>query len=132
MSTGNVLESVLPEPNWPLAFEPQHRTVALSITAHAKSLPAATDETPDVRPETCTGYVLDVVEAFTNCPTSFLPQHFTPPSATAHVKPKPALTELTLASGAETAEAGLTCDDSITHTPQAAMSRAVENGLLRR
>jgi hypothetical protein len=106
MSTGTVLESVSPEPNWPLAFEPQHCTVASSITAHAKSLPAATDETPEVKPETCTGYVLEVVELFPNCPTSFLPQHFTPPSATAHVKPKPALTELTLASGEDTAETG--------------------------
>ena len=78
------------------------------------------------------GYAREVVEPFPNCPTSFLPQHFTPPSETAHVKPKPALTELTLARGADTAEAGLTCDDSITHTPQTAMSKALENGPLRR
>ena len=52
ISTGTVLDTVSPEPNCPLAFEPQHCTVASSINAHAKSFPAATDETPDVRPET--------------------------------------------------------------------------------
>ena len=66
MSMGIVLETVSPEPNWPLAFAPQHCTVALSITAHAKSLPAATDDTPEVRPVTCTGNVLNVVEPFPN------------------------------------------------------------------
>jgi hypothetical protein len=66
ISMGVVLDAVSPEPNWPLAFEPQHRTVASSITAHAKSFPVATDDTPEVRPVTCTGYVLNVVEPFPN------------------------------------------------------------------
>ena len=66
MSTGTVLDTVSPEPNWPLAFEPQHCTVASSITAQAKSFPAATDDTPEVSPVTCTGYELNVVEPFPN------------------------------------------------------------------
>jgi hypothetical protein len=59
-------------------------------------VPTETDVTPLVRPVTCTGTGLLVVELFPSSPSSLLPQHWTPPEVvTAQAENAPADTDLT-------------------------------------
>jgi hypothetical protein len=51
-----VLRSVLvPSPNWPVTFKPQHCTAPLLKRAQVWELPAAMAATPELRPNTATG-----------------------------------------------------------------------------
>ena len=79
--TGVDATFVVPLPNCPELFAPQHSTVPPTISAHVWALPAATVSAP-ARPVTVTGSTEFVVVPFPNCPEPLLPQHFAIPLAT--------------------------------------------------
>ena len=82
---------VVPFPNCPPAFEPQHLTFPLNNSAHEWRLPAVI-ATALARPLTPTGVDELVVVPFPNCPPAFRPQHLAVPFANkAHEWPAPAL-----------------------------------------
>ena len=72
-----VLSVVVPSPNWPALFEPQHWTDMLSMIAQVCPLPAATASTERTDPmATLTGVLLDEVSPSPSCPSYPYPQHF--------------------------------------------------------
>jgi len=84
--TGVSLSVVVPSPSWPSAFQPQHFTVPLLVSAHVWSPPALTLVAPLERPLTDTGVSLSFVVPSPSSPSAFQPQHFTaPPLVRAHV-----------------------------------------------
>src|SRR4029077_5123607 len=81
--TGVAEDVVVPSPNWPKSFWPQHCTVPLPRRAHVCRHPAVTARA-SVIPTTCT--VLLVVVPSPSCPNSLSPQHCNVPSwSSAHV-----------------------------------------------
>lgn len=83
--TGVVEAVVVPSPRYPSVLEPQHFTPPDVNNAHVYPQPAATSDTPEVRPDTVTGVVRSVYVPSPNCPEELLPQHFTaPPEVTKH------------------------------------------------
>jgi hypothetical protein len=53
--------SVVPSPSWPELPRPQHAAPPPVVAAHVWSAPAAMAATPEVRPMTATGTVLEVL-----------------------------------------------------------------------
>jgi len=87
---------VVPSPNWPQLFLPQHRTSPATNTAHECEVPAETDATPDDKPDTPMGVDRFVVVPSPNWPAPLLPQHRTAPDPnTAHECDHPAETDAT-------------------------------------
>jgi hypothetical protein len=83
-STGVVRSVVVPSPNCPLAFLPQHFTPPLTKRAQVIHPPALIAATPLVNPVTSVGVFLAEPVPFS--PKKFDPQHFTPPDEVrAHV-----------------------------------------------
>ena len=80
--TGEGLVDVVPIPSWPLALEPQHLTVELSL-AHANASPAVMSLTPlsavaAIRKGT--GELALVVGLIPSCPEALPPAQLTVPS----------------------------------------------------
>ena len=97
-STGVRLANVVvPFPNAPLLFLPQHFTPPAMVRAQVCWVPKETAVTPLVRPDTFTGVELLEVVPLPSEPTPlFDPQHLTPPpEVTAQVWPNPAATMVT-------------------------------------
>ena len=83
-STGVDRSVVVPSPNCPLEFLPQHFTPPFTINAQEVQPPAEIAATPLVNPVTSVGVVLPEPVPFS--PKKFDPQHFTPPDEVrAHV-----------------------------------------------
>src|SRR5205809_343449 len=77
-TTGVDASVVVPLPNWPLAFAPQHFAVPLANSAHERSPPALI-ATAVLRPVSTTGVDECVLVPFPNWPNAFAPQHFAVP-----------------------------------------------------
>ena len=71
---------VVPFPSCPSEFEPQHFTPPVVVRAQVLTSAAEMAATPLVSPETSTGTSDSVVVPLPSWPTSFRPQHFTPPA----------------------------------------------------
>jgi hypothetical protein len=72
---------VVPFPNCPFTFRPQHLAAPPAAIAHVWASPAARDVAP-VRPVTATAVDEPFVVPFPNSPKPPLPQHLTAPPAT--------------------------------------------------
>ena len=95
-STGVERFVVVPSPNCPWLFKPQHFTPPEVISAQAYPLPVAIAVTPLVNPDTSTGMRRSVVVPSPNCPQSLSPQHLTPPEVvTAQVSRLPVEIDVT-------------------------------------
>ena len=74
---------VVPLPNCPRSFMPQHLALPEVVTAQVwvpEVLSVVSMEaTPLVSPDTSTGVGLSVVVPLPSCPEEFLPQHLAPP-----------------------------------------------------
>ena len=87
---------VVPSPNWPEPFHPQHLTAPPAVTAQVWNSPAATALTPLPSPLTSIGVACPVVVPSPNWPTMLSPQHLSPPPfVTAQVWDPPAATTFT-------------------------------------
>src|SRR6266850_129409 len=73
------VEELVPLPNWPQSFAPQHRTVPPPRSAQLWCHQPAVRPTAPVIPLTGAGVVLLVVVPFPSCPNWFCPQHWTVP-----------------------------------------------------
>ena len=81
---------IVPLPNWPELFAPQHLTVPPADNAHECEPPAAIATTPD-KPLTLTAVDAFVIVPLPNWPERLPPQHFTvPPADNAHECEPPA------------------------------------------
>jgi hypothetical protein len=96
-STGVLENVVVPLPNCPEPFQPQHLTVPLAISAQVEAPPALTAVAP-VTPTTSTGIeellpeVPEPERPLPSAPQEFAPQHFTaPPAMTTHAWSSPVL-----------------------------------------
>src|ERR1700749_4902189 len=69
-------------PRGPRAFEPQHLTTPLLVSAQVCASPAARATTPPVRPTTGAGIARSVVVLSPSWPDSLAPQHLTAPERT--------------------------------------------------
>ena len=58
---------------------PQHFASPPVATAQVQNAPAAIAVTPELRPETPTGVLLDIVVPLPSSPSALYPQHFAPP-----------------------------------------------------
>jgi hypothetical protein len=79
-STGILLFVVVPSPNCPLLFNPQHFICPLDKSAQVWYSPAAMAATALESPITSIGILLLVAVPIPKFPYPFGPQHFTPPS----------------------------------------------------
>lgn len=101
-STGVARSMIVPSPNWPTSFRPQHLTPPAVVRTHVFCVPAETDATPLVRPGTSNGLLLFVVVPLPNWPKPLAPQHLTPPVLVrAQVWSKPAETAATIVPDAD-------------------------------
>ena len=92
---------MVPLPNWPHSFAPQHRTVPSPRSAQLWCHHPAVTPTAPVIPLTGTGVVRFVVVPFPSCPNWPCPQHWTAPfPSSAQVCRHPALTSTTPVSPA--------------------------------
>jgi hypothetical protein len=71
---------VVPSPNWPYQFAPQHLTPPPVVSAQVCLSPAAMAVAPLANPLTSTGIVRLIVVPSPNWPYQFAPQHLTPPA----------------------------------------------------
>ena len=76
-STGELESAVVPFPNCPIEFHPQHLTPPCEESAHECLLPTTVCTTPRCKPATGMGEFLLVLISFPipSCPLSLLPQH---------------------------------------------------------
>src|SRR5438132_932717 len=70
-----------PVPPFPIPPRPQHLTPPAVVKAQVCVPPAASAVTPLTSPLTRTGVNRSVIVPSPSCPTSFFPQHWTPPAA---------------------------------------------------